>query len=555
MYVEWLRELSSSSETEECSAEGVAGEGVLPWWTKIATQYSFDKSSVANDVVRLWAFCDWLREQQIEELTVSSMPSHLVRTLAPWCAEHGIEFHSSGEIRDRQPRWSGIKAFVYLTLHLVQYGARKRPEQRRADLIFVDYLVGDALNSDTSSPYKSIYWQDAVRLIESTSRNVRWIHIDMLSNLMRGARCRLRSIRRVEELSGQHVSHEVLQTWMTVRLAWRTWRRFRWLRRLASKFRKRNWRHEVSGLDLSAVVLGPLTNEFRGTPGVKSALFFELFDKAFGADQQEATLIYLMENQDWELALLQARRKHAGFSNFGFVHACIRPWDFRYSSQEVMQFSAELVPSGVLATNTHDVNRLREAGFSAERVREVEPTRFESTTVSPQRRIAPGMALEEAPVQLLILGEYDSAATEGLLKLALAAYDQNPRIASLEFRPHPTNKRSRQSWDSRLALRRDGSLLEALERCDAVLCSNITTAAIQVCLSGRIPLIWSWDTVLDGNVLPAHLYIPVSSVEDLVTNLENMVFSKKPASGNDPLEFFHDPDYPRWRRFLYSHLG
>jgi surface carbohydrate biosynthesis protein (TIGR04326 family) len=553
--MEWLRELSSSGEHEECSAEPIDAEGDLPWWTKIATQYSFGQSSVANDVVRLWAFCDWLREHQIEKLTVSDLPTYLVRTLEPWCTDQGMQFHSSNEIRDRRTRWNGLKAFAYLALHLIQYGRQKRPQQLPADFIFVDYLVGDILNSDTYSPYKSIYWQDVVKLIESSSRNVRWIHIDMFTGFGRGIRRRLRDIRRVEELSGPHVRHEVLQTWLSIPIAWRTWRRSSRLRRLASNFRKRNWWHPASGLDLSNVVLSSLTNEVCGTSGVKGALFFELFDKAFDLDQADTTLVYLMENQDWELALLRARRKHAGYSNLGYVHVCIRPWDFRYASQALMQFSPELVPSGVLATNTHDVNRLRQAGFSAARIREVEPTRFDPTKVHSQRRPAPETKLERAPVRLLILGEYDAAATDNILKLALAASDQSPWIASLEFRPHPTDIRARQSWDTRLDLRCDGTLHEALERCDAVLCSNTTTAAIQACLSGRIPFIWFWDPVLDGNVLPTHLYVPVSSVADLITGLENEVLLIKFAGGEDPLEFFHDAGHPRWKSFLHSHSG
>ena len=51
---------------------------------------------------------------------------------------------------------------------------------------------------------------------------------------------------------------------------------------------------------------------------------FNLFNKAFNLKNNNIKLIYLLENQSWEFAMIQAYRKNISGDIIGYIHSsCI----------------------------------------------------------------------------------------------------------------------------------------------------------------------------------------------------------------------------------------
>ena len=73
-------------------------------------------------------------------------------------------------------------------------------------------------------------------------------------------------------------------------------------------------------------------NSLYGISAIRNVLFFNLFEEAFEYLKTQKVCIYLMENQGWEIGLLQAWKSKGHRKIIGFPHTTIRFWDLVYFS-------------------------------------------------------------------------------------------------------------------------------------------------------------------------------------------------------------------------------
>ena len=263
-----------------------------------------------------------------------------------------------------------------------------------------------------------------------------------------------------------------------------------------------------------------------------------------------------MENQPWELALLQARVTRGAGPNIGVAHMPVRTWDFRYAlgSCSVGAENGRMlpIPSQVTVIEPKSETVMIANGLEPLTICKVEALRFllHSSIVkgaSVKRTAAfPGQ-------KVLVFGEYDPLMCAKQLQILRELAPLVGDKCSFIFRPHPAKQILQESLPTGVSLSEIHTAGKALAECDVVLCSNMSSASLDANLRGIPILVFRDGRVFNGSPLiagPEIMY--VNDAAEVAAALEELRVDGRPLFMDQTDLMYLDDGLPRWRTLLDS---
>jgi surface carbohydrate biosynthesis protein (TIGR04326 family) len=554
-YAEWLRSVGSSYiRTEQSKAFAKRNGGLEYWWMTFPTEFTFTPSCMAYRVMRTMAVIDVIERSGFRRVSASGLPTPVGVAIGSWCASRGIDFSEEvtecgcaiggTEEPSSRPRGGTSAAFKHLFTAYWRHRGR-RGGSKAASLNVVDYFDNLLPGCFEDALFDSQYWGPLPGLLARDGPAVSWRHIDVRSSALPTISAAQRLVDKLNSAGTD--GHSLIQDQMSLSTVISATRNLRLIGGIGrDAWESIEFRDGKRDLDLRPLACDAWNEHHFGVTAAANALWVSLFDEMFIGDT--GPLVYLMENQPWEVAMLHAKRTHGGSQTIGFVHSFVREWDLRFALPLFAPRGPNPVsppaPSLCLVGSEREVAILLEDGVVAESILEVEALRFLS-----EEEVRP-LSERRERVRILALGEYDVETDRILLQFvsrSLADLD-----AEVAYRPHPSRSIDMGSLSTGVSLSAHPSLAQALSDCDVVVAMNTSTAVLAARSADR-PIVMVRDgRILEGTPLPASCVSALMSPGGHLDPGALDLAARSRAVSEPNLRQYRDPSLPRWRSLLDS---
>ena len=322
-----------------------------------------------------------------------------------------------------------------------------------------------------------------------------------------------------------------------------------------ASFRLRGVRNKFM-LSESQINFWPIFREewndsLRGTSAIRNLItFYGVAEKIKHLPQQKVCL-YLMENQPWEMALIQAWRSYQSGKLVGVPHAAPKFWEMRRFvdprsriENGIGQFPQ---PDLVVSNSTIAKSDLLSNGVLLENILELEALAFqhiEPLLVNNHSKIV----VPNNPPKISVLGDFNAEITDQLLSIFEHGVDSSKY--QCVFKPHPMCPVN-QNRLSEIGLELfTGEIASLLAETDIMIATSPTSAAVEgFCLGIQIILFHDGNELNMSPLKDAREVLFISSSNELRDAIAASV--QHPANSHRPY-FTLDDSLGRWSAFLRS---
>lgn len=565
-YLAWIHDLGQATVAGRRVVEHLALEdGPSFWWMTLLAEKNPWKTPAIMDAIRLFA---------VEELLTCNRPAHvelrstrraLHQTLRPLCAALGIEYRW----HRRRPAfsfglrsaWRALPESVRGLITLVRSVATLTPLRRTAHpgwqtdaraVFFCSYFLHLDCGESAEGRFHSHQWGDLPALLRGCGHASNWVHHFHPSTAIPDTASAARLAQRFNERPREHGFHSLLEGCISVRVicrAIRRWVKLQWaargLRDVRAAFRPMG-----SQLSFWPLMRRDWQASLGGPAAVRNLFALELWQDALRAAPRQSLGLYLLENQGWERAFVDAWRRNGHGRLIAVAHSTTRFWDLRYFSDvrtDAAQGPLAAPQADVRVVNSdHALMAQLATGFPAERLRACEALRYIHL-----RRSAPpnSLAGRLARTRVLVLGDVLAAGTRKMMRLLVEAVTLAPGAASYTLKPHPNSPIATVDYPTLDLEFVTQPLDRLLDGFDLVYSSNMTSASADAYIAG-LPVV----VMLDEQELN---FSPLRGQPDVVfvgtATALALALREPPLRGITPARaaFFHlDPSLTLWKRLL-----
>jgi len=156
-------------------------------------------------------------------------------------------------------------------------------------------------------------------------------------------------------------------------------------------------------------------------------------------------------------------------------------------------------------------------------------------------------------LKILIIGEYDHSTSVKQLQLIAELITWATQKYLLTFRPHPVSQIRDFNLPEGVSLSRTFSIDDDLAECDAVFCSNVSSAPLKANLLNKPVLMFRDGRSFNLSPLtPGHSVTFVNQASDLAAALAELDQNGRSMATNQIFPFFLDESFGRWHAILNS---
>jgi surface carbohydrate biosynthesis protein (TIGR04326 family) len=567
-YLAWIFDMGNRQIKGKRLIDHLAFEnGLSYWWLTLFVEKSFYKSPI-SDAIRVLALEEINVEQKPGKLRLVSANRNLHKTVRHLCQGLGISYEwERRSAESRRPNFKNIyRALpqpIRALFSLAHYMVGRWPLRRLAHsdwfggdkaLFFCSYFIHLDQASCTSGRFRSYLWEGLPQMLHGRGFRINWIHHYYKSSVVPNTGVAVDWVQRINHNSQEEGFHTFLDVFLSLRVAWRTLKKWLWLNRVHWRLRRLEEAFQPQG---SLVSLWPLMrsdwqDSMSGPVAINNLLWIELFDRALRDLPHQKKGFYLCENQSWERALIHAWRKHGHGQLVAVTHATVRFWDLRYfTDPRTFQASGSYPlpqPDLTALNGKAAVDAYLSMDYPMQAIAESEALRYgylsnlDVTSRSEHER--------DGTIKVLVLGDYNAATTIRLLKMLERSVQMSSDRFIYVVKLHPNYIVKAEDYPSLKLKVVTDSLENILKDYDVAYASNSTSAAMDAYIAGLPVVVMLDDTELNFSPLRGQPNVRfVSTPQELSEALQRASLDSARAPDRNAF-FFLDSELPRWRRLL-----
>ena len=421
-------------------------------------------------------------------------------------------------------------------------------EKLESDILVFDHLVRFDQKAAQNGEFASQYWDSLQPLLQEQNQSVTWIHQFVKTRDQQFPEDAQTLLSSINSRSKQQ--HFLLECRLSLIVVKRTLRDYRKMLRVAFKTGQIA---ECFSLTDSKLNLWPLFcdewfDSLIGSTAVRHLLILSSTEEMLSQTSYRKTGIYLMENQPWEIALLQAWSAAGHGRLIGLVNAPVRFWDVRYFSDQrslapknMDRIHFQPQPQEIFVNGPLSRTLLEDSGIHPDQICDVEPLMYQYLQSDESLKVQKGN-------NILVLGDFFTNLTKRIISLVVESQQFSGDHRNILFKPHPLN---RDHWGDELGdnfTLTDAPLSELFQHCSIVIAPSASTGALEAYCANKLVV-----SILEPSTLN---FTPLRGVEDAMFAKNNIdlakIFTATPrVMSSDPQQlFFTDANLPRWRQAL-----
>ena len=561
IYLAFVHDLGAADVGGRTVLEHLDTGGFSFWWTTLLAERSIFKSPRIVDCLRLLALGDILDREPSPALTLWTGDRVLAAAVGELCAARGMTFawrrcepasrpRLARRVHDALPHV--CQGLFQLVRHAVSRWPLRRggaPRWHGGDraITLVSYFFALDSTAAARGEFYQKQWEALPGLLDRAGVRANWLHHFLYGPDAPDTRRAVDLIRRFNA-GGAPSAHALVDSALTVPLLLRVVRRWCALLAAAVRLRAIRTRFTPAGtrVPLWALLRDDWYSSILGTAAIVHLTLFALFERLLAALPPQPLGLYLCENQGWERTLIAAWRKHGHGCLVGVQHSTVRFWDLRYTDDPRTVRSASALgmplPDRVAVNGPVAWNAFAGSGYATERLAAVEALRYQHLCTA-----APRPAPDGPRRRVLILGDFRASSTSRMLECVDAAFRSDPHPPGFVLRCHPAG-RVDPATVTPLVERSERPLPDLIAECDAVFCSNTTSAGLDAYLAGLPVIVYLNDDSL--NVSPLRGVPGVPFVSDGPQFAAALAGAGAGAASAASQFFWLDPQLSRWRGLL-----
>jgi surface carbohydrate biosynthesis protein (TIGR04326 family) len=525
------------------------------WWLTLFASKRWHPDSHITEAVKLIALEEVLAGLKYSKISVQSENAFLHSLVGQLAHNHPnpISTQSTQQFRIFKP--------IHIARHIFRASATLvrqivvlrnviplTTKKVKSDILLFDHLTRFDQDAASDGEFVSQYWDSLQPLLKERNQGVTWIHQFVKTSDQQSPKDAQTILSSVNSQSQQQ--HFLLECRPSLRVIKSTLRDYR---KLLSAALKTGQITECFSLADSQLNLWPLFRDewydsLVGSTAVRHLLILNTTEEMLSKAPHYKTGIYLMENQPWEIALLQGWSANGHGRIIGLVNAPIRFWDVRYfadqrslSPKSTDHINFQPQPQEIFVNGPLSRTLLEDSGIHPSQIRDVEPLMYQYLQNDASSMVVQGD-------DILVLGDFFTHLTKRIISLVVESQQLSGDHRNILFKPHPLN---REPWGEALGgnfTLTNAPLSELFTLCSIVIAPSASTGALEAYCANKLVI-----SILDPSTLNL---TPLRGVKDAMfaknpDELAKLLMATPKAKSDDRQQlFFTDAILTRWSQAL-----
>ncbi len=532
------------------------------WFTSIGQKFNISGESLINDGIKALAVEPLIFKNSINEIRVVTDNTRLLNLFKGFSKTKDLKFSYKRLSKSRFISTT-ISSFLPNSFHAALYffwylkenvsnliSPSTEPEKFQGDVMFMDVLVHLDKKSFVSNKFLSNYWTNLIDLLGQLNLNSNWLH-----NFYRHKA--FPRLANAEELMrkfndsklGQY--HSLFESFLTFSIFINASILYFKLFLISIRLSYSNLKCKPinSSFNLFELFRGEFFESLKGKNAIRNCIRISLMEAVFKKIPYQKQGFYIQENQPWELALIHFWKMNGHGKLTGVPHSTVRFWDLRYFYDPKTYVNKKKnglpIPDFIALNGPVVMDTYLNGGYPKAQLVKVEALRFmhlNKTIKSKQLNTT-----AEKQLTVLVCGDFLKETTNRMIRCLEVALNLMCDTVSVIIKPHPATLLKYTDYPDLSFEISEAALSELFLKCDVVLTSNITSAAVDAYCSG-VPLI-QFKEGSSFNLSPLR---NIEGVKIVIDSTE-LLFSLKNIKANSIERkpyFFLNEDLRYWRCLL-----
>lgn len=480
------------------------------WWmTYLVEKCNYDRSIFIEDIIRLLALVSWIKKNPVRTAKLYTLNLILADCFRKWCLDQKIDldvqlvstkYSIVGYAKKKLLKpilfvWGGYWLILkYIKARPLRNLGKKEWINAPKGITFASYFFNYDARKAKKGNFQSHFWGSLPSVLKKRKVFSRWIHLwgpfDEEAQFKKIA-CLIKKIN-LKQKNFQAIT--VLESFLEkkflaqclkdyIKVAWKSW-----------ILSKKKIIPKMEGLEIWPFFAKQWEMGSLGSAAMSNLYSFHLFKQAFQKNLS-SPLVYLMENQPWELGMIQAWRKRQKGSVVGFPHSTVRFWDLRYffderTNLDTGKSNSPPKPDMVAVHSKQAHKALSDASYPPQSLIRVEALRFQNgKRIEPKKNAKKKIILQKSKkLKLGLFTDFNKNLSEFQLFMLSQVSDKTLNRFQIFIKSHPANQIEINNYQKLKINNKKISARQLLVQCDLVFTSNSTSVAFEAYSLG-IPVI------------------------------------------------------------------
>jgi len=487
------------------------------WWMTLFASTRWNDSSRTTDAIKLLALEEILNSRSWVELELASEDRSIQHSIQRLCIANGKSF-SSDPIPNQKSKRSGVirKFSLVVSAHLVLirqilWLVSVRPLRlttESSQIMIFDYLMRFELDQSRDGNFVSQYWNLLIEKFSKKRLRATWVHQFIESSATPSAKSAQQLLSKINKK--KETTHYLFESRLSLRIVIQTLKTY-WRLVLSvpnSAAMSRAFVPSDSKLDLWPLFAHEWDQSLLGTTAMRHCILISTIQSSLATIPHCPLGMYLMENQPWEMALIDAWKANGHGQLIGVVNAPIRFWDLRHfvdrrsiSKDGANRIRFRPTPDRIAVNSLISRTLLEKSGVSPEKIVDVEALMYQYLDRSVESD-------EQRADDLLILGDFFTLPTHRLLNIVQESLLKEQHIGKVWFKPHPFDSGPWPINESLGIVITNDLLPDIFKKCSIVIAASSSTSSLEAYCANKNVI-----SILDPAIMN---YSPLRNLSDAV---------------------------------------
>lgn len=487
------------------------------WWVTLFASTRWNDSSRTTDAIKLLALEEVLNSRSWVELELASEDRSIQHSIQRLCIANGKSFRSDQIPKQKSKRSGVIRKFsLVVSAHLVLIrqilrlvSVRPlRPTTESSQIMIFDYLMRFNVDQSRDGNFVSQYWNLLIEKFSKKRLSATWVHQFIESSATPSAKSAQQLLSRINKKN--ETTHYLFESRLSLRIVIKTLKTY-WRLVLSvpnSATMSRAFVPSDSKLDLWPLFAHEWDQSLLGTTAMRHCILISTIQSSLATIPHCPLGMYLMENQPWEMALIDAWKANGHGQLIGVVNAPIRFWDLRHfvdrrsiSKDGANRIRFRPTPDRIAVNSLISRTLLEKSGVSPEKIVDVEALMYQYLDGSVESD-------EQRADDLLILGDFFTLPTNRLLNIVQESLLKMPTIGKVWFKPHPFDSGPWPINESLGIVITNDLLPDIFKKCSIVIAASSSTSSLEAYCANKNVI-----SILDPAIMN---YSPLRNLSDAV---------------------------------------
>jgi len=487
------------------------------WWMTLFASTRWNDSSRTTDAIKLLALEEILNSRSWVELELASEDLSIQHSIQRLCVANGKSFRSDPIPKQKSKRSGVIRKFsLVVSAHLVLirqilWLVLVRPLRlttESSQIMIFDYLMRFDVDQSRDGNFVSQYWNLLIEKFSKKRLRATWVHQFIESSATPSAKSAQQLLSKINKK--KETTHYLFESRLSLRIVIQTLKTY-WRLVLSvpnSATMSRAFVPSDSKLDLWPLFVHEWDQSLLGTTAMRHCILISTIHSSLSTIPHCPIGMYLMENQPWEMALIDAWKANGHGQLIGVVNAPIRFWDLRHfvdrrsiSKDGANRIRFRPTPDRIAVNSLISRTLLEKSGVSPEKIVDVEALMYQYLDRSVESD-------EQRADDLLILGDFFTLPTNRLLNIVQESLLKEQHIGKVWFKPHPFDSGPWPINESLGIVITNDLLPDIFKKCSIVIAASSSTSSLEAYCANKNVI-----SILDPAIMN---YSPLRNLSDAV---------------------------------------